>query len=175
MISPSPKRFFLLFFILLVIIGLDAASKSFIVHTLPNYTPFLPSEIVVFRNFIGIDFSLIHEINRGAAWGIFANFQPYLMFVRFALIMALFIYLCFFNKHLKTQLPFLLILAGAIGNVIDFFIYGHVVDMFQFVLWGYHYPVFNIADISICCGVLWLGMQMIRDSIVQYRAKGVVS
>ena len=44
------------------------------------------------------------------------------------------------------------ILAGAIGNVLDSYIYGHVIDMFHFVFWGRSYGIFNFADAMIFLG-----------------------
>lgn len=109
--------------------------------------------IAVFQNFSGIDFSINHVINTGAAWGILATFSKPLFILRIIVVIALFIYALFFNEKRERDLPFLLILTGALGNIIDFFIYGHVIDMFYFVFWGYSYPVFNLADSWICIGI----------------------
>lgn len=115
--------------------------------------------IPVFKSFLGIDFSIVHQINTGAAWGMFSNFQDYLLFFRVITIGIILSYLVFFNKTPLRRFPLLLILSGAIGNVADYFIYGHVVDMFYFNFWGYSYPVFNIADSAIFCGVAMLLFQ----------------
>jgi signal peptidase II len=112
--------------------------------------------IPVFENFLGIEFSISHQINKGAAWGVLAEYQVPLLYLRIALILALLVYFLFFNKHSSWNIPLALIVAGALGNVLDFFIYGHVVDMLHVVLWGYDFPVFNIADSAICIGVAWL-------------------
>ena len=112
--------------------------------------------IAVFKNFLGIEFSLIHATNRGAAWGVMADFQHYLLIVRILLVLFLLAYLLFSNRHPERRLPMALIVAGAIGNIVDYFFYGHVVDMFHFVLWGYDYPVFNVADSAIFVGIFWL-------------------
>jgi signal peptidase II len=76
-----------------------------------------------------------------------------LLYVRMALIAWLLIYAVFFNQHRSWQIPITLIVAGAVGNVVDYFLYGHVVDMLHFVLWGYDFPVFNLADSAIFIGV----------------------
>lgn len=107
----------------------------------------------VFKNFFGIEFSISHQINYGAAWGTFAEYQIHLLYLRVALIFGLLIYAIFFNKHEGWRIPLALIIAGALGNVIDYFIYGHVVDMIHFVLWGFDFPVFNIADTAIFLGI----------------------
>jgi len=56
----------------------------------------------------------------------------------------------------RLYFPFALILTGAVGNVLDYFVYGHVIDMLHFVLWTYDFPVFNIADSLITLGVAGL-------------------
>jgi len=112
--------------------------------------------IPVFSNFIGIEFSLVHAINKGAAWGMFADHQNLLMSVRIILIALVISYAIFINKNRQYDIPFTLLISGALGNILDYFLYGHVVDMFHFVLWGYDYPVFNVADASICIGIIWL-------------------
>ncbi len=112
--------------------------------------------IPVFKNFLGIEFSIVHATNTGAAWGIGGDHQNLLLILRIALIVAILGFLVFFNKKTSNIWPLWLIVTGALGNVIDYFVYGHVVDMFHFILWGYDYPVFNVADSMICIGILWL-------------------
>ncbi len=110
---------------------------------------------VVFNNFLGIDFFINLAFNRGAAWGIFANFQTALLILRIGVILGMLVYL-FLRKNPKIDFPLTLIIFGAIGNVIDYFCYGFVIDFLQFNLWGYHFPLFNIADSAITLGVVWL-------------------
>ncbi len=110
----------------------------------------------VFEDFFGIQFSLNYVANTGAIWGFFAGSPALLALFRIIVIVGLAVYFCYFNRKSFLGLPLILILTGAIGNVVDFFIYGHVVDMFNFVLWGYDYPVFNLADACICVGAFWL-------------------
>lgn len=112
--------------------------------------------IGVFKNFMGIEFSVTHATNKGAAWGILSEWQNYLLYLRITLVASLLIYLFAFNKHPKWEIPLALIVAGATGNILDYFVYGHVVDMFHFVFWGYDYPVFNVADAAIFLGVISL-------------------
>jgi signal peptidase II len=112
--------------------------------------------IGVFENYYGIEFSINHVTNRGAAWGLFSDFQDILFWSRLLLVGGLIGYLLFFNKRSDRQIPLILIAAGALGNIFDIFIYGHVIDMFHFVFWGFDYPVFNVADASICIGIGWL-------------------
>lgn len=130
----------------------------------PNWLWYPYGGVGVFKNFFGIEFSLSHQINHGAAWGVLADYQVPLLYLRIALISLLFFYALFLNKHPERNIPLALIIAGATGNVIDYFVYGHVVDMFHFVLWGYDFPVFNLADSAIFIGVAYLLGQSLMES-----------
>lgn len=142
--------------LLLFILFLDLFSKFWIQGNIPliaNSPPLYPyGGFGVFENLFGIEFSLVHATNTGAAWSLFSDHPSGLFFFRILLVLALIVfYIKEESQHLKF--PIALILVGAIGNIIDIFLYGHVIDMFYFVLWGYSYPVFNIADSAICIGV----------------------
>lgn len=141
----------------LTILLLDQGSKFIVQKFIPlideSYYVYPYGGIPVFKNFIGIEFSINHITNKGAAWGLFGGYQLILVLLRIVLIIWGIIYLFFYNQHRSWQIPILMILAGAIGNVIDFFMYGHVIDMFHVVLWGYDFPVFNIADSAITIGI----------------------
>ncbi len=144
----------------------DAFLKAYIHFQIPPINacpPVYPyGGVAVFRGWHGIDFSIVHVINKGAAWGVFASFQDYLLYVRIAIIGGLFTYLFFVKASSYRKFCLMLIATGALGNVIDYFIYGHVVDMFYFIFWGHSYPVFNIADSAIFMGiVLLLGEAML--------------
>ncbi len=135
----------------------DQISKYFTQQMIPLMGGYYPYRgIPVFQDFFGIEFSIVHATNRGAAWGMFAEYQDWLMGLRIILIAALILYLLFFHRRGSYTIPLTLITVGAFCNIIDYFLYGHVIDMFHFVLWGYDFPVFNIADSAICIGVFWL-------------------
>jgi len=138
----------------------DALLKAYIHYSVPvmNYaSPIYPyGGIGVFKDWHGIEFSITHVINKGAAWGAFASLQQYLLYFRLVIIGGLLTYLFFVKNSSYSKLALTLIATGAIGNVIDYFVYGHVVDMFYFVFWGYSYPVFNIADAAIFSGIFML-------------------
>ncbi len=143
-----------------IVLLVDQLTKGFVYAYLPvidsalYWYPY--GGIGVFRNFGGIEFSINHMTNTGAAWGVLGNYQLPLIILRIGLIVGLAIYLFSFNRHSSWQLPLILVITGAIGNVLDFFIYGHVVDMFHFVFWGYDFPVFNVADSAISIGIVSL-------------------
>jgi len=156
------RRYSYLVFLLILglsVLLLDFFSKAYVYHLLPFYdscTGIFCTERPIFRNFLGIDFAIGLAFNRGAAWGMFANFQFILLGARILMILGMFFYLFFVNQKRAAIPPLVLIIAGALGNVVDFFLYGHVIDFLQFNLWGYHFPLFNLADTSITIGVIWL-------------------
>lgn len=109
-------------------------------------------------------FNLAYVKNTGAAFGFMAN-GP--LWARQILFLALPVFFCgwIFYLLVKTlkgpfflSLAYALILAGAIGNLIDRFSLGYVVDFLLFY-WkdeANHFPAFNVADscISIAAGLL---------------------
>lgn len=146
--------------IALLVLAADALSKYLTHHYLPvmqRYSLWYPyGGIPIFKNLWGIEFSISHQINTGAAWGMLSAYQMPLLYFRGLLIASLLIYMVFFNQQPAKRISFTLIIAGALGNVLDHYFYGHVVDMLHFVLWGYDFPVFNLADSAIFLGVACL-------------------
>lgn len=146
---------------------IDFISKAIVSQNIPHmgysYPQYPFGGIAVFQNLFGIDFSINHYTNKGAAWGAFADFQLYLLVLRIVLIIGMCLYIAFYNKRPAWDIPLVMIIAGATGNVLDYFLYGHVIDMFHFVFWGHEYPVFNVADTSIFIGIVWLLISSWRD------------
>lgn len=131
---------------------LDQASKSFALASLEL------GKSVLLGSFGGVSLSLTLTTNEGAAWGFFTGHPWLLLGIRlFFVCFILFFYLRSVRLSL-FRFSLLAILAGALGNIVDFFLYGHVVDMVHVIFWGWDYPVFNFADACIfvgCLGFLW--------------------
>ncbi len=117
--------------------------------------------IGVFKDFFGVDFSILHVANKAAAWGLFSSWQGFLPYLRMAFIVLLLWY-CLHSKKFIGPLVFLI--TGAVGNVVDYFRFGYVLDMFYFRLWGYSFPVFNVADSLIFLGVVSFFLSSRRHS-----------
>ncbi len=142
----------------LVTIVLDQATKLYIARTLP-----LHAMIRVIENF----FTITYLRNRGAAFGILATSPWRLPFFILVSTIAVVVILTVIKKLRDEQKLALfslsLILAGAVGNLIDRVSYGEVID-FIFVHWYDHYwPAFNVADSAICVGVFLLALDMFRE------------
>jgi signal peptidase II len=140
------KKWLFLFAFLLL---LDIATKlwaTHLPHLKPGVYPFGGMGVFALG---GITFSLNYVVNTGAAWGIFTGYPGLLFALRLALILGILFLI-------PKRFPIGLILTGAIGNVIDYCLYGHVIDFLHFTFWGYSFPIFNIADSCITIGILSL-------------------
>lgn len=142
------------------VLCLDQLLKAFVHNTLPYFSLSIPypyGGIGIFHNFFGVDFSINYVTNSGAAWGIFSSYPFVLLCVRIVFVMLLGLWLVFSKTLAGLQrYAFTMICAGALGNIIDFWRWGHVVDMFLFKFGNYIFPLFNIADAAIFCGVALL-------------------
>lgn len=106
------------------------------------------------------DFFYIH--NDGAGFGVFSG-KMWLFFIVTILIVSYLIYLIYRHRHAKwyLTLTYGLLLGGAIGNFIDRILYGYVIDMIR--LQFMDFPIFNIADMALSIGVVWLIIQVLLD------------
>lgn len=100
-------------------------------------------------------FHLVHWRNKGAAWGIFQDYNTILAVVSVVTVLVLFLFRHSFQLHRKSSRVALgLITGGVVGNFIDRVRFGYVVDFLDFQISRYHWPAFNVADSAICIGVV---------------------
>jgi len=137
------------FLIALLVIALDRASKWTISHRLS-----LHDSITVIPGF----FRIIHAENPGAAFGIFADspseWKIGLLIVFSVIALLIVSALLWKNSHslTSTGIGLSLILGGAVGNLWDRLVSGHVVDFLLFYLGPHQWPAFNVADSAIVVG-----------------------
>jgi len=113
-------------------------------------------------------FDLTHVRNTGGAFGIFSGRRGGTVFfvsVSFIALGALLFLLRRAGEDEKNlALSFSLVLAGAIGNLIDRLLYGEVIDFLEFYHASFYWPAFNIADSAICIGIGLMAVELlIRD------------
>ena len=105
-------------------------------------------------------FNLVLVYNAGAAFSFLSDAAGWQrgVFIGIALIASVWIvYLLRRHPHQRWfALALSLILAGAVGNVIDRVLQGAVIDFLDFHAYGYHWPAFNVADSAISCGAALL-------------------
>lgn len=139
-------RQLLLFLIPVGIVAADQYTKAVVRYRIPR-----GDQIMIIEDF----FYLTHLGNPGAAWGLFSGYT-YLLIGLSALIMV-FITMMFFRiPHLLARISLCIVLGGAMGNYIDRAWFLEVTDFLSFNFWGYSFPVFNVADITITVGTILL-------------------
>ena len=136
-LCPGPGRG-----LVLALVGLDQLVKFLVRAYIPlgGDVPFLPHIL-----------QLTYVQNTGAAFSIFSQHTWILTVVSLVVSVALAVLLL--KKvfpHPLAMLTLSLVLAGAVGNLIDRAVFGYVTDMFQTLF--IHFAVFNVADICVVCG-----------------------
>ena len=101
-------------------------------------------------------FNLVLMYNKGAAFSFLASESGWQRYFFSGLgIAAAFFIIYLLRKHAGQRMfcwALALILGGALGNVIDRLLYGHVIDFLDIHIGGWHWPAFNVADSAICIG-----------------------
>ncbi len=142
----------------------DQVSKQVILHTMT-----LGESIPVIAGFLDIT----SHRNAGAAWGIF---QGKMLFFYVVTLFVIGVVIYWLSKlDLKQEkllaIALALILGGAIGNFIDRIFYQHVIDFIDVMIFGYDFPIFNIADSALTIGVVLMGFDTILTMIQETKEK----
>ena len=121
----------------------------------------LGQSISVIDNFLYIT----SHRNEGAAWGILQGKMIFFYVVTLVVIglVILWIRKLDIKKEKLLVIALSLILGGALGNFIDRVMYQHVVDFINTYIFGYDFPIFNIADSALCIGVFLMAVDVILD------------
>ena len=141
-----------------VVLALDRFTKWIIARTIP-----LHDSIGVIPGF----FKLTHVTNGGAAFGLFSDSPSELriVFLIFFSLLALVVVLALLWRHTQglnsTAFALSLILGGALGNLWDRVLSGHVVDFLEFYIGPYIWPDFNVADSAIVVGAAILMVEIL--------------
>lgn len=115
-------------------------------------------------------FELTYLQNTGAGFSIFVGYGKPFFAVLTVIAMAVMLWAYIKAKRPGLQMSLALIFAGALGNFIDRMALGYVVDFFHFYIFGWSFPVFNIADICITLGFVFLVIDMLREEHEQRKA-----
>ena len=91
--------------------------------------------------------------NDGAAFSIFENKVLFLAILGIIALLALIYYI---TKHNKNNIGYFFLVGGILGNLIDRIFLGYVVDFIGIEFFGNQYPIFNIADIFIVIGAIFV-------------------
>jgi signal peptidase II len=134
-----------------LIVALDQLSKLVVDHTL-RYGQRI--ELLPF-----FDLTLVY--NRGAAFSFLAQGTGWQRWFLISIALVAIVFIIWLMRTQTQQskrlmLALTLVLAGAIGNLIDRLAYGHVVDFLLLYWHPWYYPAFNVADAAISVGAILL-------------------
>ncbi|HJV24787.1 MAG TPA: signal peptidase II [Aromatoleum sp.] len=158
---PLTRRFYGWLELAALVIGLDQLTKWLILSR------FGLGESLPVTDF----FSLVLVYNQGAAFSFLADHSGWQRWFFIALALGISGWLATMVRRHQHEvvlpLAFSLIIGGALGNVIDRFVHGAVVDFLFFHVGRYGWPAFNLADSAITLGVglmLWAQFRAARTT-----------
>lgn len=140
-------------FIIVSLVSLDQYTKSIIL----NYFELYQSKTII-DGF----FSLTYVQNFGAGFSIMQNARTtFLIITPICLVGFTYLFIKSNDKLSKTAL--LLMISGTIGNFIDRIVRIYVVDFLDFIIFGWDFPIFNVADIFLTIGVCLYIIALIKE------------
>ena len=113
--------------------------------------------------------------NRGVAFGMFSGQRWFILLLTGVIAVGLvWFYVTMPKKkeYFPLRVSLVLVLSGAIGNIIDRLFRGYVVDFFEFTF--FEWPVFNVADIYVVVGVILLALMIlfvVKDEDLELKKK----
>ncbi len=143
------KPYIIAFFFFIV----DLLSKQLISHLMT-----VKDSFKVINKF----FYITYVQNKGAAWSILEDQRILLLIIS---VIVLFLINKTINKEKLNNLEcfsYGMIIGGIVGNIFDRIFYGFVIDFLDFRIFGYNYPVFNLADSFIVIGIILMAIITIR-------------
>jgi len=150
---PDNLNFYMRILLIISLVVIDHITKFLIRENL-----FLGQTIYIlpFLNITRIE-------NTGIAFGLFQNYKySNLIFTAIALLLIL-IMIFFIKRHTHKWInfSFLLIISGAIGNIIDRIFLGKVTDFIELHIGRYYWPAFNVSDSLITIGAVIIGINIL--------------
>lgn len=140
-------------FIVVSLVSLDQYTKSIIL----NYFELYQSKTII-DGF----FSLTYVQNFGAGFSIMQNARTtFLIITPICLVGFTYLFIKSNDKLSKTAL--LIMISGTIGNFIDRIVRIYVVDFLDFIIFGWDFPIFNVADIFLTVGVCLYIIALIKE------------
>ncbi len=154
-------RRYLIFLIVPLVFLLDRWTKLLIIEHLS------PGGSIHVTSF----FSIVYVENYGGVFGLLSQYEfarTIFTYLPLFIIAILIVTLIVFKMAFAKRFALTSILAGAVGNIYDRVLYGSVVDFLDLHYGTYHWPAFNVADISITFGIcLWLFLELFHNKPAQ--------
>ena len=142
-------------FVSAILVLTDQISKAIVVRTMSLY-----ESIPIIQNFL----HFTYITNDGMAFGIDFPFG-YAIFSIVSVLLTIFLFFYLWssrNQSIVIRLGLAMIIAGAVGNLIDRLFLGEVIDFLDFMIGNFHWYVFNLADSYVTVGMALI----LIDSII---------
>lgn len=110
-------------------------------------------------------FRLTYYQNTGAAWSILEGHSYILIFVSIIMLILVFNMMYSYENNTFNDIAFGVLLGGILGNLCDRVFCGMVRDFIDLRIFGYEFPVFNIADMAIVIGVILILITTIKGDL----------
>lgn len=108
-------------------------------------------------------------INKGMSWSLFN--KSHYFFIIFLSMLVIFFFAWYTHERMYKKYTIygeIMVLAGAISNIFDRFIYGGVIDFIVIHYKTYAWPTFNVADIAIVLGGM---LMLLTEKLYAYHKK----
>ena len=141
------------FFIFFVLVAFDLLSKKIVFDLIDLHT------------FISLTFflDLTHIHNFGVSFGLFSGLiSPWILIILGLLIVSFIFYLMKSASDTFEEWSLLIIISGALSNIIDRIFNGYVIDFIYFHYKDFFWPAFNFADIYITIGIIMIVINILR-------------
>ena len=141
------------FFIFFVLVAFDLLSKKIVFDS------------IVLHTFISLTFflDLTHIHNFGISFGLFSGLiSPWLLIIVGLLVVGFIFYLMNSASDTFEEWSLLIIISGALSNIIDRIFNGYVIDFIYFHYKDFFWPAFNFADIYITIGIIMIVINILR-------------
>jgi signal peptidase II len=145
-----------------VILLLDQITKLYLLHyavdqipLFQDYQSFAPNTFILFR--ITSFFNIVLLFNPGISFSMLSSaneYMPYILSVATLLIIWFLIHIYKTEQNEHNKLFIVMVIAGAVGNLIDRIRYLGVIDFLDFHIDDYRWPAFNVADTFITIGAI---------------------
>ena len=141
------------FFIFFILVVFDLLSKKIVFDSIDLHT------------FISLTFflDLTHIHNFGVSFGLFSGLiSPWLLVILGLLVVGFIFYLMKSASDMFEEWSLLIIISGALSNIIDRIFNGYVIDFIYFHYKDFFWPAFNFADIYITIGIIMIVINILR-------------
>jgi signal peptidase II len=110
--------------------------------------------------------SCILTFNRGISWGMLHDSSEGVFWAVTMMIACITAYLAYIMvQRMRAGDPalgYVCVVAGSVSNLIDRVMYGAVIDFISHSFWGWHFPVFNVADVCIVVGIILIFIDSVK-------------